>query len=147
MEHGWKFYTADILVLGISMLVYHVPKNRVGKPCLYPFDEVLGIDRAVHSVLAESSERNDRYFVSGQVQRYGRRVRRHCRFQKTMRGEPDIQLPQLGSGHLGVRIVRLHVPGVVAAHDRYLLLFALERGSAAATWRIVSLATRELFPR
>lgn len=63
-----------------------------------------------------------------------------------MRAEPNIELTHLGSGWLRGRIVSLHVPGVAAADQRYLLLVALQRRSSTATRRIIPLPARELFP-
>src|SRR5213594_4269540 len=71
-----------------------------------------------------------------------------------MRREQNVELSELGNGNAGeilaglrCCILTIHVPCVVAAHDRNLLLIALERRATASAGRVISLPAGQFLAR
>ena len=137
------------------------PYIGIGKPGVDQLDQILVVDRSVELVFAHG-EGNDRHLPaelgqanvrsSNDVQRNGRRVRcRQRRFEKSVRSQHQLELPQIGVRH-AVQIhprerhrrVPLHVPRVVAAQNgRDVLL----RHRSPAEQRVFSLPAGVILAR
>ena len=71
-----------------------------------------------------------------------------------MRRQQNVELSVFSDGKAGQilawlrdRILPVHIPGVIAADDKVLLLVTLERSATATARGIVSLPAGEFFPR
>jgi len=149
MPPGWKLHSTDILPLRVFMLITHVTKDWMRNPRLYSLDQILTVDRRVHSVFAEHRRRNNSHFLDsccrGPVAAAFRHLpppdrgwvgsRRYSCFDEAGRVQPDIQLPELcavwGWNRRGS--LSIQVPSKGSVDHEGLSFFLLERRSPKPT--------------
>ena len=152
-----KFHARVVLIFFPVELPDQVTENRVTNPRLGTFDHVLIVDRAGNLVLPKrckcdvrnlsspgSRGLSYRSIIQSHHHGNGRCIFRfHGGFDETDRREDDLDLTLLSISQCRshVVIVRIDVPGVLAAAHGYRLLVALKRlESSTARWIIPLLA-------
>ena len=162
VNQRWKLDPAEVFVLRVAHLVVHVAVDRIGKPRVDQLHEILVVDRAVHLVLAENGEGDDRHLsailreaevrLADDLQRDGRRAGCDKRgLEESVRRQRQLELPEVAERHaIEIRTrerrrpIALDVPGVGAAQDRRDLFLRHRR---LAEQRVVALPPRVVFTR
>ena len=109
MDQPWKHHAVVVLVLRIPHLIGHVAIDRVRNPRAGEFDEILVVDRAVHSVLP-IVKGHDRHPLAERRQTEVRGAHDllpdghgisggQCRLDESVWSEHHLELPQIGVWH------------------------------------------------
>src|SRR5262245_21044696 len=135
-----KFHTAKLLIAAVGLFLDGVSQEGRGNKRLDADDFILIVDGSLDPELSHRIRENvpplSTAFVAFEPHQV---LCRHGSLEKTVRVEPDLELPNLRSGRLRIHSSPGQGPRVVTVEQIDLRLFYMDGNSDAAAARIISL--------
>src|SRR5438128_5673498 len=146
-------HTTELLVAAVRLVLDGVSQEGVGNKRLDAYNFILIVDRALDAklshrisedvpLLSETAFAGRAAFIAFKPHQV---LRRHGPLEETVRVERDLELACRRRRRLRIHVGSLQVPGIVAADEIDQPLFPLDRNSAAAAARVISLSANLLF--